>query len=111
MVFHWDVWNNNRVIRSNHYITSLRDVVRMETKTTAWGKASMVLGICSLFAVLMPYFGLPLGIMAIVFHGVQKSKGSNGYAIAGLVTGIIGTVVNSIALLFFGIGLLFLSSF
>ena len=70
----------------------------METKKedNAYGVASMICGIISIPAMFAPYFGLPLSIMAICFHGVQKKKGLNGYATAGLVLGIIGVVLNVI---------------
>lgn len=84
--------------------------MKPETKkeTKAWGITSMVVGIVSLLFAIMPYFGLPLAIMAIVFSGIQKKKyGDNGYATAGLVCGIIGIVVNAIVLLIVGLVFLF----
>lgn len=68
--------------------------------TKAWGIAGLILGILSLILFLAPYFGLPLAIAAIVFYGVQKKHQPTGPATAGLVTGIIGVVINSIALIF-----------
>jgi hypothetical protein len=44
----------------------------------------------------MPYIGLPLGILAIVFSYLQKKIYPNGFATAGLVTGIVGIVINAI---------------
>lgn len=79
--------------------------------TKSWGIGSMIAGIASILLFLMPYFALPLAIMAIVFHGIQKKQGINGYAIAGLVCGIIGTVINSITLLMLLFGLFLVGMF
>lgn len=46
--------------------------------------ASMVLGIVGLIV-----FGLPCGILAIIFSIVSKKKAKSGMATAGLVLGII----------------------
>ena len=66
--------------------------------THAWGIASLVLGIVSLLLFIAPYFGLPLAILAIVFHSKQKKIEPTGVSTGGLVTGIIGIVINSIML-------------
>lgn len=68
--------------------------------TTSWGIASLVLGIIGLLLFLAPYIGLFLSILAIVFYGVQKKYHSTGMALGGLVTGIIGVVINAILLIF-----------
>lgn len=68
-----------------------------ETKT--WGIASLTTGILSILLVLMPYFALPLSVFAIVAASMQKPK--NGMATAGLVIGILGTILNSITMLIF----------
>ena len=49
---------------------------------------SMVLGIC---ALVIPYGGIVLGILAVVFASVSRKKNEfgRGMAIAGLVTGIV----------------------
>jgi hypothetical protein len=73
--------------------------------THAWGIASLVLGILSLFLFLAPYIGIFLAITAVVFYGIQKKHESTGVATGGLVTGIIGIIINGIMLLFV-IGLL-----
>lgn len=46
--------------------------------------ASMVLGIVGLII-----FAVPCGVLAIIFGLVGKKKGGKGFAIAGLVLGII----------------------
>ena len=49
---------------------------------------AMVLGICSL---VIPYAGIVLGILAVVFASVSRNKNEagRGMAVAGLVTGIV----------------------
>ena len=49
--------------------------------------ASLVLGICSLF-----FFGLLLGILAVVFGSAANREGKVSVATAGKVCGIIGIV-------------------
>lgn len=66
-------------------------------ESKVWGIASLVTGILNLLLFLMPYFGLPLAIFAMVAYGLQKPK--NGFATAGLVCGIIGTILNVITAL------------
>ena len=53
---------------------------------------SMVLGICSL---VIPYGGIVLGILAIIFGSVSRNKNESGrgMAIAGLVTGIVAVAL------------------
>ena len=74
----------------------------------AWGIASLILGILSLFLFLAPYFGLPLAITAIVFQRKQEKIESTGIATGGLVTGVIGIILNSAALVFLVGALIFM---
>ena len=71
---------------------------RMIKETSAWGVASLVLGILGLIMFLMPYFAMVFSILAIVFYGVQKKYKSTGCAMGGLVTGIVGVVINAVML-------------
>lgn len=64
--------------------------------------ASMCCGIASIPICFMPYFGLPLGIIALILGKGNK----DAYSIAGRVTGIIGIVLNSITLVMLILGLL-----
>jgi len=73
--------------------------------SSAWGIASLSCGIASILLFLMPYFGLPLAILAIVFRAKDKE---NGIATAGYVTSIIGIVINSITIMFVVVMLLFM---
>ena len=81
------------------------------TKTHAWGIASLTCGIIGLILFLAPYFGLVLSILAVVFHYKQKKIEPTGVSMGGLVTGIVGIVINSLMLIFVVIALLFISAF
>ncbi len=60
----------------------------------------MVLGISSLVLLWVPFVGVILGILAIIFGavgirqtGTDPNLGGRGMAIAGLVCGIIGVAI------------------
>ena len=62
--------------------------------------ASLVLGICSFIAWLMPLFGYPVSIVGIVMGAMGMKKGGKKMAIAGIICSSIGlliTLINSIA--------------
>ncbi|MEF2967113.1 DUF4190 domain-containing protein [Paenibacillus sp. M1] len=71
-------------------------------KTNGKSIASLVLGIMSL---VVPYIGFILGIVAIVFASMsfkelkRTGEQGRGLSIAGLVCGIIGTVLYAILIL------------
>lgn len=71
-------------------------------KTNGKSIAALVLGI---LAVVIPYIGLIIGIIAIIFANISlkeiKKTGDQGrgMAIAGLVCGIVGTAIYAIILL------------
>lgn len=68
-------------------------------KTNGKSIAALVLGI---LAVITPYLGFLLGIIAIIFASIslkeikRKNEQGRGLAIAGLVCGIVGTVLYAI---------------
>ena len=67
----------------------------MKTTSNVFGITAMVCGILSTLLFLAPYFGLPLGAVAIVFYGIQVKKyQANGLATTGLVLGIIGSILS-----------------
>jgi len=68
-----------------------------------WGVASLV---CGILGIVIPYIGLILGILAIVFSRKQKKIQPNGLATAGFVLGIIGVVIYTVLFLFMIIGAL-----
>lgn len=73
-------------------------------KTNGKSIAALVLGIIS---VGTPYIGLLIGIVAIIFASLSlkelkyKNEQGRGLAIAGLVCGIVGTVLYAIIIAFF----------
>ncbi|WP_051437843.1 DUF4190 domain-containing protein [Eubacterium xylanophilum] len=71
--------------------------------------AAMVLGICSIvFSCFFPV-GLVTGVLGVFYakkYSDMNSHKKNGMAMAGFVTGIIGTVLNGIQLVAFIIGIL-----
>ena len=77
-------------------------------KTKAWSVSSMVTGILGIVLCPMPYFALPLSILAIVFRSKDKES---SMSTAGMVCGIIGIVINAICLLILMMVLLAASSF
>ena len=64
---------------------------------SGFGISALVCGILSLLISIMPYFGLPLAILAIIF--AAKQKPSTGLAISGKVLGIIGCCINGVIIL------------
>lgn len=71
------------------------------------GIASLVCGIVSFFC-----FGFILGLLAVIFGGVAKSKGyRGGMATAGIVLGIIGLAFYVILLIIYGSAILSLGLF
>ena len=63
------------------------------------GLASLVCSIFGILLLFMPYFGLPLSILGIVFASMQKKKVPTGIATAGNAVGIVGTVLNTVMFL------------
>lgn len=71
-------------------------------KTNSKAVAALVLGILS---IVIPYLGFIIGIIAIVFAKLANDEikrtgdGGKGMATAGMVTGIIGTVLYGIIII------------
>jgi hypothetical protein len=71
-------------------------------KTNGKSIAAMVLGILS---VVLPYIGLLIGIIAIIFASIslkeikRNQEQGRGMAIAGLVCGIVGTAIYALIIL------------
>ncbi|AIQ47473.1 hypothetical protein R70723_17470 [Paenibacillus sp. FSL R7-0273] len=65
--------------------------------------ASLVLGILS---IVTPYIGLLFGIVAIILSALSlkeirnRYEGGRGLAIAGLVCGIVGTIIYALLIIF-----------
>lgn len=60
------------------------------------GVVGVVLGILALVFVIMPFIGLILGTIGIIFAYKQKKKMSNSWATAGLWMGGIAILLNVI---------------
>jgi hypothetical protein len=60
--------------------------------------ASLVLGLCSLLAFLLPFLGFPVSIVGLIMGVVGYKSSKKGFAIAGLILSMIGlvaTIINS----------------
>jgi hypothetical protein len=68
-------------------------------ESKGFGIASLVLSIFGLLLVLAPYFGIVFSILSIIFATIQKKRQETGVATAGLVMGIIGTVISGFILI------------
>lgn len=82
-------------------------------RTNGKSIASMVLGILNLLLILMPYISVILGILAIILSAISFKEirrygdTGKGMAVAGLVCGIVGTIV---VLIIFTIGIIFIAA-
>ena len=68
-------------------------------ETKKWGIASLILAILSILFIILPYFGIILAILAVVFARIQKKHNSTKIATAGLIIGIMGIVLNILVLI------------
>ena len=68
-------------------------------KNTSFGIAAFILSIFALFFLGMPYLGLPMAILAVVFYTFQRKEGATRLAKTGLILGIVGVVLNLVTLL------------
>ena len=84
--------NENNYQNENDY--SYRTVMDVKSKNRAFAIVSMVLGILSIVCCCIYYVGIVAAIIAVVFASVSRAKMGyfDGFAIAGLITGIIGIV-------------------
>jgi hypothetical protein len=76
-------------------------------KGLGWAISSMVCGILGILLFLMPYFGIVLSILGVVFYFKNKES---GLAKTGLITGIVGTCLNAMVGLILAIALLLASA-
>lgn len=73
--------------------------VKDEQKFSSLGKVSMVLGIVSVVSCCFAGMPIFLACMAIVLSCIRTSVKADGFAIAGLVTGIVGFLLNALVLI------------
>ena len=69
------------------------------------GIASMVLGIVSIVCCCMGGYAIICSILAIIFAAIRMKIKADGFAIAGLITGIIGLLFNGGILILYIAGL------
>jgi hypothetical protein len=69
---------------------------RRQQEGTGMAVASLVLGILSILLFLVWFLGPPMGILAIIFGSINKSKQGKGMALAGLIMGAIGLALTLI---------------
>ena len=60
------------------------------------GIAGFVLSLLSILFLSMPFLGLILAILGLIFCIIQLKKKKTGLAIAGLVISIVGTILGLI---------------
>ncbi len=83
----------------------------MEKKFNGFGIPALIFGVLSCVGAFIPlitYFAWLGGVLGIVFGGVGIHKSNvwgngKGLSVAGLVTGIIGTVIGLVGLIWVGI--------
>ena len=62
------------------------------------GIASLVLGILSILCCSTGIFSLVFSVLAVIFAAIRIKVKSDGFAIAGLVTGILGLIMSVIVI-------------
>ena len=65
-------------------------------QNTGWGIASLVLAILSIVLVLIPFVGIVMAVLSLIFYKVQKEDHPTSLATAGMIIGIIGFILNAI---------------
>ena len=63
------------------------------------GIASFVLGVIGIVFFFIPYIAIVPSMLAIIYAKKQRKINSTGLSTAGLVIGIIGTIINGLMLL------------
>ncbi|ULO04683.1 DUF4190 domain-containing protein [Paenibacillus sp. 19GGS1-52] len=81
-------------------------------RTNGKSIAALVLGILS---IVLPYIGLLFGIIAIIFSAISlkeirmRNEQGRGMAIAGLVCGIVGTILYAVIIVLIILAIVFLN--
>ena len=84
-----------------------------QTRTNGKAIAALVLGILS---IVVPYIGLIFGIIAIILAAISfkeirlRYEQGRGLAIAGLVCGIIGTIIYAVIIVLVVLAFLYIGS-
>ena len=84
--------NDNNFQNENDY--SYHAVMDVKSKNRGFAISSMILGILSIVCCCYFYVGMAAAVLAIIFSVISRIKMGyfDGFAVAGLVTGIIGLV-------------------
>lgn len=64
------------------------------------GTTSLVLGIISLFGVLIPIVGLGTGIAGVITGIVQRTRGAKSKAVAGIILSAMGIILSAFMWMF-----------
>lgn len=60
--------------------------------------ASLVLGILACVSFFIFFFSIPMGILAIIFGFIGRSKGSKGMGLAGIILGSVAIVLTVVVI-------------
>jgi len=85
----------------------VEEVKKEESKKSAFGIASLTLGIISILSALFWYITLPGGVLAIIFGVKGIKRAGSKLAKAGLVTGIVGLSIFLLVYILFILAILF----
>jgi len=85
----------------------VEEVKKEESKKSAFGIASLTLGIISILSALFWYITLPSGVLAIIFGVKGIKRAGSKLAKAGLVTGIVGLSIFLLVYILFILAILF----
>lgn len=85
----------------------MEEVKKEESKKSAFGIASLTLGIISILSALFWYITLPSGVLAIIFGVKGIKRAGSKLAKAGLVTGIVGLSIFLLVYILFILAILF----
>ncbi len=86
-------YNQNNAFPSGNAYNNPNDSGKGAGQSKTFGIISMILGIVSVISLCGCGVSIILGIVAVVFAALQMKRGKNGFAIAGLVMGIVGIVL------------------
>jgi len=67
--------------------------------STKYGTASFVCALIGLFLGFIPFIGMVLSILGVIFYSKQKKLGKTRLATVGLVLGIIGIIIGILVIL------------
>lgn len=66
--------------------------VNTKKKEGGFSVAGFIIGIMALVFCWVPFFGLTLSILAVIFSAMGMKRGKTGLAIAGLILGLVAMI-------------------